>query len=205
MILRAIKRLLLNLRINYRLSLKRIIKLNRIVGADLTKPNGRYKRVLEVGCANGKDFIQFCRNNDEAELVGLDIQDYGLQQENFKMVVGDAEKIEYPDNYFDLTVSFGVLEHIQPIEKLCAVISEIDRVSKNYVVVVPSISTIVEPHVASLLWQLRARGKKKNYSRLNYFSDEAWLQFEGFSQAKLQRFYHLPPFVSNLMLYKISE
>jgi len=205
MILRAIKHLLLKLRINYRLSYKRLIKLNRIVGADLTKPNGQYKRVLEVGCANGKDFIQFCRNNDEVELVGLDIQDYGFQQENFKMVVGDAEKIECPDKYFDLTVSFGVLEHIQPIEKLCAVISEIDRVSKNYVVVVPSISTLVEPHAASLLWQLRAAGKKKNYSRLNYFSDEAWLQFEGFSQAKLERFYHLPPFVSNLMLYKISE
>jgi len=205
MILNAIKNLFLKLRINYRLSYSRLQKLNRAVGADLTKPNGRYNKILEVGCANGKDFIQFCRSNDEVELVGLDIQDYGLEQSNFEMIVGDAEKIDYPDNYFDLAVSFGVLEHIQPIEKLCAVISEIDRVSKSYVVIVPSISTLIEPHAASVLWQLRARERKKQYRRLNYFSDEAWLQFQGFSQAKAKRFYHLPPFVSNLMIYKTSE
>jgi len=38
---------------------------------------------------------------------------------------------------------------------------------------------------------------------LYYYSDEAWLQFEGFKDAKLKRFYHLPPLITNLLIYKI--
>ncbi|UZE95162.1 class I SAM-dependent methyltransferase [Alkalimarinus alittae] len=173
-----------------------------MVSEDLAS-GGKYQRILEVGCANGKDFVQLCADNNEIEITGIDVDDYGLKQSNFSMIVSDAETIDFPDNYFDLTVSFGVLEHIQPIEKLARVIQEINRVSKKYVIVVPSVSTVIEPHSASLLWQLRSHEKKKSYSRLNYFSDEAWLQFEGFKDGKSKRFFHLPPVVSNLIIYKI--
>lgn len=202
MLIQSIKKLLLRFNFNKWLSRRRLRIINQLVSEDLTVGNS-YKKILEVGCANGKDFVQLCAGNDGIHITGIDVDDYGLQQPNFSMVVGDAEVIDFPDNYFDLTLSFGVLEHIQPIEKLAKVIREINRVSKKYVIVVPSVSTVIEPHSASLLWQLRSNEKKKPYSRLNYFSDEAWLQFEGFKESKSKRFFHLPPVVSNLLIYKV--
>lgn len=202
MLIHSIKKLLLRINLNKRLSRRRLRIINQLVSEDLTS-GSKYQKILEVGCANGKDFVQLCASNQEIEITGIDLDDYGLRQSNFSMIVSDAEVMNFPDNYFDLTVSFGVLEHIQPMEKLAKVIREINRVSKKYVIVVPSVSTVIEPHSASLLWQLRQNGKKKNYSRLNYFSDEAWLQFEGFKEGKCKRFFHLPPVVSNLIIYKV--
>lgn len=202
MLIHTIKKLLLRINLNKWLSRRRLRIINLLVSEDLTS-GSRFKKVLELGCADGKDFIRFCADNQEIEITGIDIVDYGFRQSNFSMIVSDAEMIDFPDNHFDLTVSFGVLEHIQPMEKLAKVIREINRVSKKYVIVVPAVSTLIEPHSASLLWQLRQNGKKKNYNRLNYFSDEAWLQFEGFKEAKSKRFYHFPPVISNLLIYKL--
>ena len=130
---------------------------------------------MGIGCANnGKGFVQLYADNHNIYITGIDIEDYGLLQSNFSMVGGDADAKDFPECHFDLTVSFGVLEHIQLIEKLAKVIREIDRVSKKYVIVVPSVSTLIEPDSALILWQLRSKEKKKPYSRLNYFSDESW-------------------------------
>jgi len=202
MLIARIKRFLIGLEINKRLSKQRLSYVNDLVGCDLTDAD-KYRSILEIGCANGKDFVQFCSKNRDVQITGVDIRDYGLRQDNFVMTVADAESLDFVDDNFDLTVSFGVLEHIQPIEKLCRVISEIERVSKSYVVIVPAVSSIVEPHAASLLWQLRDHNKKKHYPYLNYFSDEAWLQFEGFKGAQTKRFFHFFPFVSNLVIYKL--
>jgi ubiquinone/menaquinone biosynthesis C-methylase UbiE len=178
---------------------------DRLVGGRLLeKNNGQKLKLLDLGCANGKDMVTFLDARDDLEIVGIDIKDLGLRQSNFQMVVADAEKIDFPDNHFDIAVSMGVLEHIQPIEKLCRVISEIDRVSKEFVVIVPCVNTLIEPHTASLLWQLRATGKKKSHLQLNYFSDEAWMKFEGFSKARNTRFGFIPSVISNLAIYRTA-
>lgn len=119
------------------------------------------------------------------------------------MVVGDAAHIPFPDSFFEMAVSIGVLEHIMPIEKLARVAQEINRVSKSYVVVVPSVSSIIEPHFASLFWHLRDRKKKPRYpGTLIYMNDEAWLAFGGFKNAKSCRLWHIPPIIANLAIYK---
>ena len=200
--LSLLKKILFKFKINFRLSQRRLRILSELAGSDLTS-GSRFQKILEVGCANGKDFVQFCSGNSDIHITGIDVDDYGLQQDNFNLMVADAEAIDFSDNHFDLTRSIGVLEHIQPIEKLAKVISEIDRVSKSYIIVVPSVSTLIEPHTASLLWQLRSKQRKKSYNFLNYYSDEAWLQFSGFSQAKTMRFFHFPFFISNLVIYKL--
>lgn len=145
-------------------------------------------RILEIGCGNGVDLIKFLNNRDNIELYGIDIDDTGLKQDNFKLIVQDAETIDFPDKFFDFVISLGVLEHIQPIEKLSRVAKEINRVGKNYVINVPAISSIIETHTDTFLWHLRDPNKKKPYSgRLNFFNDEVWLQFEGFNGAKTLR------------------
>ncbi len=196
-----IKRILINLNFKSILARRRLKVISSLINVDLLNNNFAYNRILEVGCGTGNDFIQFI-NDDNISIIGIDIRDYGLKKRNFKMIVGDAESIIYPDKYFDLTLSCGVLEHIGPVEKLSRIIKEIKRVSKRYIVVVPAISSIIEPHTSSIIWQLRSK-LKKSYKSLYYYSDEAWLQFEGFRDAKLKRFYHLPPLITNLLIYKI--
>lgn len=163
------------------------------------------KRILEVGCATGKDFIRFFENIQDLEITGVDSGQFSLDQTNATFINLDAEKLPFADEEFDLCVTFGVLEHIQPIEKLCRVISEIDRVSKSYVMVVPCISTIFEPHTAQFFWQNRAKHRKHSYKCLNYFSDEAWLQFGGFKDAKIRRYSYIPFFIRNSIIYKFEN
>jgi ubiquinone/menaquinone biosynthesis C-methylase UbiE len=162
-------------------------------------------RILEIGCANGQDFVRLFRGRSDLEIYGMDLEDYHIQQDNFTLIQGDAEQINYPDKYFDVTVSIGVLEHIQPIEKLCRVISEIDRVSKSYCIIVPSIGTILEPHTAKIFWQIRDHNKKAIPYAVNYFSDEAWLQFMGFHGASVHSFWYIPFVLKNLAIYKVEE
>jgi ubiquinone/menaquinone biosynthesis C-methylase UbiE len=111
--------------------------------------------ILDVGCGNGRDFITYFKDRDDISFTGIDLKNRGIKQKNFTFVKGDVERLPFDDNSFDVVISIGVLEHIVPIEKLCKVISEIDRVGKRYVVVVPCISTPFEPHAEAFRWQYR--------------------------------------------------
>ena len=197
----SIKKVLLFFGLKKILALRRLKVVSKITNIDILKLGTEFKKILEVGCGNGNDFVRHITNNN-LKIIGLDIRDTGLKKENFEMIVTDAETISFPDKYFDLTFSCGVLEHIQPVEKLSRMIKEIRRVSKRYIVIVPSISTLIEPHTGSILWQFRSKGKK-TYRKLNYYSDATWLQFEGFNNAKSRRFFHLPFIITDLLIYKI--
>ncbi|WP_127718342.1 class I SAM-dependent methyltransferase [Halobacteriovorax sp. HLS] len=160
------------------------------------------KRILDMGCNNGMDFLIHFEHKKNFDLHGVDIEDYSYEGRNVTFHKTDGVTLPFEDNYFDLTVSIGVLEHVQPIENLCSVISEINRVSKNYVVVVPSIGTILEPHAVRLFWGIRSAQKKISHEYLNYFSDEAWMQFKGFMGAKSKRFWYIPCLIKNFIIWK---
>jgi len=154
-------------------------------------------RVLEVGCASGIDFMQFAGGLDA---TGIDIADVP-RVGDFQFHQMDARSLPWADGHFDAVVSIGVLEHIQPIDVLCQVTSEIARVGKRFCVIVPSNGTLLEPHTWSPLWQLRGQHRKPACQyELNYFSDEAWLQFPGFVGASTTRYWHAPG-VQNLMIH----
>ena len=179
------------------LKFRRLKAVDRAVGGILF--SGKKLKILEIGCGSGKDFITFLKDTPH-ELYGLDVNDNNLKQDNLKIVIGDAEKIDFPDKYFDLVVSFGVLEHIEPMEKLSRVCKEIDRVAKSYCMSVPSIGTLVEPHRWRLHWQLKAA--RLGERPLNYFTDITWTKFEGFSEAKVKRFGYIPFLIKNLLIFK---
>jgi len=77
------------------------------------------KKVLEVGYGAGTDFIQWIRAG--AIAYGIDITTegynnlvnrlkvYDLKAEDIK--ISDSENIPYPDNFFDLVYSWGVIHH----------------------------------------------------------------------------------------------
>ena len=92
-------------------------------------------KVLEVGVGAGTDFLQWVRAG--AEAYGMDLTEeaiahvehrlnlYGLQAAELK--VADSENIPYPDNFFDVVYSWGVIHHTPDTEKA---MDEIVRVCK---------------------------------------------------------------------------
>jgi ubiquinone/menaquinone biosynthesis C-methylase UbiE len=84
--------------------------------ADFASTAGR--RVLEVGLGTGADFIRWVRAGADAygrdlthASVALVDERLGLEGRTANVAVGDAEQLEFPDNFFDIYYSWGVLHH----------------------------------------------------------------------------------------------
>ena len=94
----------------------------------------RDRRVLEVGVGLGTDFVQFARAG--ARLSGIDLTEAAvdlttrrLQLDDLEaeLRVGDAERLPFQDESFDLVYSWGVLHHTPDTTRA---ISEVHRVVK---------------------------------------------------------------------------
>jgi ubiquinone/menaquinone biosynthesis C-methylase UbiE len=88
--------------------------------------------VLEVGCGLGTDGAQFAKAG--ARYTGIDLTDAAVElaKRRFELFdlpgtfrVADAERLDFPDNSFDLVYSHGVLHHTPDT---AAAIREIHRV-----------------------------------------------------------------------------
>ncbi|MDQ3776864.1 MAG: class I SAM-dependent methyltransferase [Pseudomonadota bacterium] len=96
--------------------------------------DARGKTVLEIGCGQGTDLLQFARHG--AEVHGLDytpagiglarrrFQVYGLPA---KLFVGDARRLPFPSDRFDVVYSHGVLMCVPEFDQC---INEVHRVLK---------------------------------------------------------------------------
>ena len=94
-------------------------------------------KVLDLGCGTGELLFKLVQKYPAtAELVGIDISEEMLKRaksklDSFKTVslhVGNVEKIAYPDEYFDLIVSVGVMHYVRNPKSM---ITEALRVLKH--------------------------------------------------------------------------
>lgn len=92
------------------------------------------KKLLEIGYGIGSDLLTFCENG--AECYGIDITEkhYQLAQKNFDLHdkkadlrLCNANNICFPDHFFDVVYSHGVLHHTDDVEHC---VNEIYRVLK---------------------------------------------------------------------------
>lgn len=109
------------------------------------------KTILDVATGTGDLAINLTKTGAK-EIIGLDISagmlDVGKQKINeeklgntIKMVLGDGEKIQYPDNYFDaVTVSFGV-RNFENLEKGLTEILRVLKPKGIFVVLETSVPT----------------------------------------------------------------
>lgn len=168
--------------------------------------------ILDVGCGHGLSFEAFNTTN---RIVGIDLNLPHYGAPNFTFRRADGVDLPFADGEFDVAVSIGCFEHITPMAKLDACVTEINRVAKRAIVVVPCVTTLLEPHFHAFLWQLysyehRTRRGDMNlgfelagrHERINYLTDDAWLNFTGFSTWKTRRYWHIFPVVRNLFIYK---
>lgn len=97
------------------------------------------KTCLDVGSGNGLFSLEMC--NHFKSFVGIEVSDricfakkYLRQsgKKNIRFIRGDARKMSFDDNSFDLVYCTGVVEHIPDVDDA---IKEIARVSKKYVLI----------------------------------------------------------------------
>lgn len=100
--------------------------------AQFTRHKG--KRILEVGVGAGSDHLQWARAG--CDCYGVDLTDAGIEttrghlahyglKSNLTRV--DAEVLPFPDNFFDIVYSWGVIHHSERPDKI---IAEIKRTLK---------------------------------------------------------------------------
>jgi pseudaminic acid biosynthesis-associated methylase len=93
-------------------------------------------RILEVGCNAGNQ-LTVLREMGYRDLHGIEIQKYALEQARNKLpdvrfAEASAFEIPYPDNYFDVVFTSGVLIHIAPGD-LPRAADEIHRCASQYI------------------------------------------------------------------------
>lgn len=80
--------------------------------------SARGKRVLEIGVGLGADHQRFAQAG--ADLTGIDLTERAVEHTarrlaafglSSRLAVGDAEQLDFPEEYFDRVYSWGVLHH----------------------------------------------------------------------------------------------
>ena len=103
-------------------------KANPCKGGNENFPFWMFKdmRVLEIGTGMGNDAKRFLKAG--AKYTGIDLTPQGLHTfTNFHILQMNAEELDFPNDHFDLTYSFGVIHHtLRPAR----VIDEMLRVLK---------------------------------------------------------------------------
>lgn len=92
------------------------------------------KKMVEIGCGTAFVSLYFAKRGYLATCMDinqpiLDAAEENFRRENIKgeFVCGDAEKLPFADNMFDIVTSFGLLEHFEDPQ---IAISEMARVLK---------------------------------------------------------------------------
>jgi SAM-dependent methyltransferase len=113
---------------------QRVYELDYMRAAFAEFERTRGKRVLEVGLGAGSDFIRWARAGAIAYGVDLTEASVSLVRRRLRVerldavvIVGDAERLPFPDEHFDIYYSWGVLHHTPDTEKA---LSEAWRVLK---------------------------------------------------------------------------
>jgi SAM-dependent methyltransferase len=91
--------------------------------------------VLDVGCAKGFMLYDMQRLIPGIQVQGIDISEYAIEHaypavRDF-VEVGDAKKLPYADNSFDLVISVNTVHNLV-LDECKLALQEIQRVSKQY-------------------------------------------------------------------------
>lgn len=124
------------------------------------------KRILEVGCNRGHNLAAISTIGSY-ELHGIDPCGYALDIAresgyNAKFVIADAFKIPYPDSYFDLVFTCGVLMHISN-KDIALAMREMRRVSNKYVLALEYKVFPLSSNMTSKYWNIVINCKDSEY------------------------------------------
>ena len=170
-------------------------------------------KVLEVGCGAGVDAMRFVQNG--ANYTGIDITQVSLLVTREK--IGNqgrlenmnAEYMDFPDNYFDLVYSWGVIHHaVNPAN----VTKEIYRILKpnGFISVMlygkPSFRYFEIMVLRKILWHLRFHRYYKLREETPHPTKEQWISWNTDNLGcPLSRVYTKKEAIALLSKFKISK
>ena len=144
-------------------------------------------RILDVGC--GKAFLLFdiLQSLPESDIYGLDISNYAIQNSKLevrdKLVLGNANKLPWPDNYFDLVISINTLHNLKAFD-LEKSLLEIERVSNSHKYICVESYRNEEEKTNLLYWQVTCEAFNTPdewiwwFSHTGYTGDYSFIYFE---------------------------
>ena len=128
--------------LHYRRKARANFMLSKIVIANNMK-------VIDIGCGiDGRSFEEYVP--EDWEITGVDIlpaERVRHKHPGFQYIRQDAQDLSrFQDHEFDLAISIGMIEHITEEPRFKRIVSEIRRVAKQYIVIVPYKYCWIEPH-----------------------------------------------------------
>lgn len=111
--------------------------LQRRVGIGDYDVRRKVGKILDIGCGNGRHVVFLAEQG--YDVYGVDISEEAIeiatawvakQGLHAALMFGDMERLPFEDEYFDVVISFGVLDHV-PFTKAKKAINEIKRVSRE--------------------------------------------------------------------------
>jgi hypothetical protein len=92
----------------------------------------------------------------------LNLSTQGTRSGKFEWVIGDARRLSFPDNAFEIVYSNSVIEHLGTFDDQRRFAAECRRVGRSYFVQTPNRNFPIEPHLLTPLvhwlpkrWQAR--------------------------------------------------
>jgi ubiquinone/menaquinone biosynthesis C-methylase UbiE len=132
--------------------------------------------ILDVGCAKGFMLHDFHKLMPNAELTGLDISEYAIENpmEDIKpfVKIGNAKKLPYSDKSFDLVISINTVHNLNKDDCFEAV-KEIERVGRGGKYITVDAYHNEEEKKRMFMWNLTAK---------TIMSVDEWVEF--FKRAK---------------------
>ena len=91
-------------------------------------------KILDIGCGKGYLLYDFTKVVPGISVYGIDISNYAIKnskKEISKQIIqGNANKLPWPDNYFDLVISINTLHCLNSYDLFDA-LKEMERVGKD--------------------------------------------------------------------------
>lgn len=114
-------------------------------------------RILDIGCGKGFLLYEFSQLLPGIEIKGLDVSQYALDhaKEEVKpfLELGNAVKLPYKDNSFDLVVSLNTLHNLR-LPELSKALRELERVGRGSKYIVMDGYRNEQEKVNLMYWQL---------------------------------------------------
>lgn len=144
---------------------------------------GDGSKILDIGCGKGFMIYDFLQHNNKYNVKGIDISNYAIENSmpevKGKLEVGDAKKLNFEDNSFDLVIAINTIHNLEK-EDCAKALLEINRVSKKAsFVTVDAYRNDVEKK-RMIDWNLTAKtimsvdGWKNFFQEVGYEGDYYW-------------------------------
>ena len=139
--------------------------------------------VLDVGCGKGFMLYDLAKLIPKITIKGIDISKYAIDNAipeiKKNLVIGDASKLPFADNSFDVVISINTVHNLKKKECMQA-LQEIKRVSKKYSFITVDAFRNDEEKKRMFAWNLTAqtimsvKDWKLFFKESNYDGDYYW-------------------------------